>query len=332
MADLVALPPYRHPVSRITAPLNQVELPVRGTVVIADATGWKASDTDALAAYLRSGGRVVLAGPPADSSVLGALLGPGAAPVFAGVGIATATAEGSAPELAGVGTVTTAVDQSGSWSSPGGTTPILVGPDGSALATVADVGPGRLVLLSTATPLQNQLLDHADNAAFAVAVVGSAGRPVAFDEYTLSVPVPATGFGAIPGRWRWGVGLPLACALLLLLWSSIRRFGPPEPRERTFTPPRVQYVEGLATVLAATPEHRTAEALAPVRDAARDRLRRRLGLPEDAPDPAIVQASAAQALPDGLVRAVLTPPRSSDDVMALGRAHVWLAGNLEHRP
>jgi hypothetical protein len=241
------------------------------------------------------------------------------------------SATGNAPELAGVTTVEADPTDSGAWTNPGGTTPILVGPDGSALATVADVGPGRLVLLATATPLQNALLDHADNAAFAVALVGGPGRAVAFDEYTLSVAVSSTGFAAIPGRWRWGIGLPLLCALLLWLWSAIRRFGPPEPRERTFTPARVHYVDSLATVLAATPPDQAHEALDPVRQAARNRLLHHCGLPGDASDAAIVQAATTLTLPDELVGAVLRTPRSGEDVMALGRAHVWLAGKLEHR-
>ena len=237
-------------------------------------------------AFVRAGGRAVLAGGPFNSSVLRTLLGTSNVPVLSPVGVTSAHAVGSAPEVAGV-SVVDADPSGGAWDQAGTATPILRG-DGASLALVADVGAGRVVLLASASPLRNEFLGDADNALFALDLAGGPGRAVAFDEYAHGFG--QGGLGALPAHWKWAF-LVVGVAVVVWMWSAIRRFGPPERPERALAPARVAYVEGLATVLAATDVRRLGEALAPVQRAARASLCRRIGVPDDTADAVIAGAA-----------------------------------------
>jgi hypothetical protein len=317
MAELLAR--NGHPVSRVQQSLSAGTLPSATTLVVADPVKWDTGQTGALRAFVRAGGRVVLAGGPFNSSVLRTLLGTSNVPVLSPVGVTSAHAVGTAPEVAGV-SVVDADPSGGAWDQAGTTTPILRG-DGASLALVADVGAGRLVLLASASPLRNEFLGDADNALFALDLAGGRGRAVAFDEY-------AHGFGqggleALPAHWKWAF-LVAALAVVVWMWSAMRRFGPPERPERALAPARVEYVEGLATVLAATDARRLGEALAPVQRAARASLCRRIGVPDDTTDAVIAGAALSAGLDDGLVHAALVAPTDADGALATGRAHAWL--------
>ena len=56
----------------------------------------------------------------------------------------------------------------------------LLGGSRGALALLAEVGRGRLVLLASSSPLDNGLLGCDDNAAFALDLAGPAGSPDPF--------------------------------------------------------------------------------------------------------------------------------------------------------
>ena len=155
--------------------------------------------------------------------------------------------------------------------------------------------------------------------------MGPPGTVVTFDEYDHGYG-RGSGVGAIPLRWKVGLAVVAAAALVWML-SAARRFGPPEPAERQLIPPRVAYVDALATVLSVCPPGHEADAVGPARDRARAQLCRRVGVPAEAGDSAIVHAAGAVMLPEGLVAAVLEVPRSTDDVMAVGRALAWLEGS-----
>ena len=308
-----------HPVRRVQQSLSAGTLPVSTTLVVADPVTWDAGQTDALRAFVRAGGRVVLAGGPFNSSVLRTLLGTSNVPVLSPVGVTSAHAVGSAPEVAGV-SVVDADPSGGAWDQAGTATPILRG-DGASLALVADVGAGRVVLLASASPLRNEFLGDADNALFALDLAGGPGRAVAFDEYAHGFG--QGGLGALPAHWKWAF-LVVGVAVVVWMWSAIRRFGPPERPERALAPARVAYVEGLATVLAATDVRRLGEALAPVQRAARASLCRRIGVPDDTADAVIAGAARSAGLDEGLVHAALVAPTDADSALATGRAHAWL--------
>ena len=280
---------------------------------------WDTGQTDALAAFVRSGGRVVLAGGPFNSSVLRTVLGTSNVPLLSPVGVASAHAVGDAPEVRGV-SVVDADPSDGAWDDVGSTTSILRS-DGASLAVVANAGSGRVVLLASASPLRNGFLGEADNAAFALDLAGGPGRAVAFDEYVHGFG--QGGLGALPSHWKWAL-LVAGLAVAVWMWSAARRFGPPERAERSFPPARVEYVEGLATVLAATDARLVGEAVEPVHRAARSALCRYVGVPDDSSDESIAVAARSIGLSDALVRPALVAPTDKESALATGRAYAWL--------
>ncbi len=198
--------------------------------------------------------------------------------------------------------------------------PLLRGP-GGILALVAQ-GRGTIVLLASSSPLHNGSLGRADNAALALDLT-PAGSTVVFDEYDHGFGRPGAGLAGLPASWRWGLGFALLAVFVWIL-SASRRFGPPEGRGRITVPPRVQYVDAMATLLSTRPTDQLFEAVTPVRDEAKRRLCRRLGISPDTPDQVLTErlsgASRVTGLPEELVDALVRPARSDQDVMAVGRA------------
>ncbi len=325
MADLLSR--FGHPVSRLQESFSAGAIPLSTTLVVADPVKWDAGQTDALAAFVRSGGRVVLAGGPFNSSVLRTVLGTSNVPLLSPVGVASAHAVGDAPEVRGV-SVVDADPSDGAWDDVGSTTSILRS-DGASLAVVANAGSGRVVLLASASPLRNGFLGEADNAAFALDLAGGPGRAVAFDEYVHGFG--QGGLGALPSHWKWALSVA-GLAVAVWMWSAARRFGPPERSERTFPPARVEYVEGLATVLAATDARLVGEAVEPVHRAARSALCRYVGVPDDSSDESIAVAARSTGLSDALVQPALVAPTDKESALATGRAYAWLEQERRSHP
>ena len=223
-----------------------------------------------------------------------------------------AGSEGNAPEVAGIAEVVTAGE--GSWSDVGETDAILGG-RGRTLATVADLGSGRVVMLADPSPLQNRLLDRVDNAAFALQITGE-GAPVRFAEGQHGYG-DATGLRAIPSRWKWALA-GLAVAALIGAVAAGRRLGPAEETARELPPPRRVYVDAVAEALART--RQPAASLAPLQAAARARLASRAGLGPDATEEQLRAAAARLGWTAGEADALFMRVRSDDDVLAAGRA------------
>jgi hypothetical protein len=154
----------------------------------------------------------------------------------------------------------------GRFTSTGSAVP-AVGDATASLAAVARVGAGRAVLLADPAPLLNHRLAQQDDAAFALAVAGT-GRPVAFLESVHGYG-RATGWGALPGRFR-GALILLALAGLALVLARGRRLGPAQPLGRVLAPARAAYAEGLAGALLRSDG--PGEAIAPVLAEARGLL------------------------------------------------------------
>jgi hypothetical protein len=226
------------------------------------------------------------------------------------------------PEAAGVAQVTTA--GAGRWREAAGTLPVLAG-GGGILATVASVGAGRVVAVADSSVLQNRRLARADNAAFALAVVGEAGRPVRFAELQHGYGRP-TGLGAVPSRWRWALAGAVLAALAWM-WSRGRRLGPPDLVERDVPPPRRAYVDAVAATLARARQPEV--TVRSLRARARRRLAERAGLPADAADEALREAAVRLSLPADEVDALFRPAPAPADLVAVGRA---LARLGERRP
>ena len=134
-----------------------------------------------------------------------------------------------------------------------------VKPPGSAFSVVSALNrlsqsmvwvpvPTWVVVLADTSPLSNEGLGAADNAAFGVALAG--GTPVAFLETVHGYGV-SRGFGGLPTEVKWTL-LGLLLTSLVAVWAAGRRFGPPEDPDTDPPPPRVEYVEALAGSLART--------------------------------------------------------------------------------
>jgi uncharacterized protein DUF4350 len=323
---------HGHPVRRLRQPLDKANLDPGATLVVADPDLLDDREIRAVERFVRAGGRLVASGPFTMALVRrlvsGLVLGPG--------GPQRATPLVPVPEVREV--VVVRSDGAAQFAKAGPAVPLLagaatqVGPTGrpgpsrvAVLAAVADVGSGRLVALADTSPLQNRRLDQADNAAFALSIVGPGRRPVRFAE-------TSHGYGdngllpldALPGRWPAAL-IAGAAAAAVWAWSRGRRFGPPEGTEQPPPPPRRAYVDALAANLARTghPD----DAVAPLRRHARRRLAARVGLPVDASESALREAAIRAGTPPESADAVLGSVGDDDGLLALGRA----VAHLEER-
>jgi len=284
------------------------------TVVVLDPTAVLGTQSRALAAFVRGGGRLVAGGSP-PGGWISYLLRP--APRWSPAGPPHAGPLSSGPETQGVHTLETAGE--GSFSSPGPARPVAGSP-GQPVALVAQQGSGRLVVLADASPLQNRLLDRADNARFGVDLAGPPGQPVVFVESVHGYG-QGSGLGALPSRWLWALA-GLGLALVAWMVARGRRLGPPERPVADLPPPRSAYVRALAgTVIRTRDRRRAAE---PVRVAVRELVARRAGLGPDPAPETLASAARRLGLDEVSVRALAGPPGDDEAVVAVGRAYAAL--------
>lgn len=316
-----------HPVRVTEVPLSGTSLPAHGTLIVLDPQKSLSGELGTINDYLSAGGRVVLAGRPGPKT-LRTLLGAGSLPIWQPGKAGQSHPVVAAPEDFAVSSV--ASNGAGSWrtgyaiEARGRYVRVLLGGPGGDLALLARVGSGRLVLLASASALENRALDSADNAAFALDLAGPGRSPVVFDEYDHLETITGTGLAGLPGHWRAALALGLLAVVVWIL-SAARRFGPPAPAERELVPARIAYVDAVAALLATGSQLRLNAGAAPLRRAARVRLCRSLGASKDATDPELCERATATAIPPELVAAVLNEPSSEQDLLALGRAYATLA-------
>jgi hypothetical protein len=186
---------------------------------------------------------------------------------------------------------------------------------GTTLATAERVGSGDVFFLADVSPLENGHLARADNAAFALGLVGDARRPVVFVEGVHGYG-ETRGLGALPDAWKVALAM-LAFAAVVFAWSRGRRFGPPDRTARDLPPARAEYVRALAVTLERThdPEH----ALAPMQQWARDRIARVSHLPPDAGAEQLDRAAIALGCSEAERGAIWHPAADDDAALALGR-------------
>jgi hypothetical protein len=300
-----------HSVRRVRRSPAGAGLDPASTAILLDPDPMSDRDVAALRAFLRRGGRLVAGGAYPDRW-LEKLIEP--APDWTIRPAGRARPIVPAPEVAGVSTVESAGP--GSWrEDTGQAMPVVGGSEGSLIA-IASVGRGRAILVADPSPLQNRLLDHADNATLGLALAGDKTRTVRFLESVHGYR-PASGFAAVPWSWRFALG-GLALAALTLMVARGRRLGPPEAEGRELAPPRRVYVESLGAVLART--KRPGEALEPVRAEVKRLLARRgdLTAPED--HGALRDAGRRAGLSDEEVASVLGELGGKAGVLATGRA------------
>lgn len=284
-------------VTRLREPLDRVELPDGATVVVADPERFSEEEERALAAFVLRGGAVIMSGESAEPIVRA--LGPELTWSSGGGTDATVLegGTGAARVLRMAG--------GGWWTSTGGAT---------VVARVGDepvvVRSGSIVALADTGPLTNALLDEADNAAFAIGIVGDG--PVLFTEAAHGYGRDGFSLGDLPDGWDTLV-IGLVLAGVAWVWSMARRFGPPNAEEELPPPPRRAYVDALAasTVRTAASE----EAIAPLRAHARRRLAHRAGVDASINDDELRRAAANAGVDATVVDGVLV-----GGIMELGRA------------
>ena len=305
-----------HGVTRIRVAPAQAALDPRTTIVMLDPNLVLRADVAALRQFVLAGGRLIVGGRE-PGAWLSELIDD--APSWTASGPTSATPLLPVPETSGVGLVVST--GAGAWNDAGGTLPVL-GDPGSSLLTVATLGAGRIELLADSSPLQNQLLSHADNAALGLRLAGAPGRPVAFEEAVHGYG-HSSGLAALPTRWKWAL-IGLIAAALLAVAARMRRLGPVQPPGAPSFPPRRAHVEALASALGRTAPARAAAE--PVHQRARSLVRRRAGLPPSASDEELREAAAELGLDPGEVRAVSEAELSDDNVLAAGSALAKLTG------
>lgn len=311
-----------HEVVRLRTSLVDADLPADATLVIADPGFLDRDDLDAASDLLRRGGRVVAAGAGIDTL---------AGEVRADVRRKTAKDDvvpvvGSAPEVAGLRELD--AGSGGRFDHLLGLTPLVADGDRGVLvaATSPEAGSGRLVLLATSGPLRNERLGLADNAAFALQVVGASDAPVYFAETFHGYGGDSSGWSVLPGRWRLAFWVLLA-AILVGMWALGRRFGPIEDSARALAPPRRSYVDAMGAGLARG--HDPSQVVAPVHAEVRRRLRKRTGLGPDHDDVALAQAAALTGVPADDVLRALAVPADDQHLIAVCAAATRVAAAAE---
>lgn len=191
--------------------------------------------------------------------------------------------------------------------------------------TVALAVSGRSTVVGSATPMRNDALDRAGNAALAMRLLGAGPRllwyvpPVLPDASAGPTPLSRL----VPPGWLWGGATLLLAGLVTALWRG-RRLGPLVDERLPVRVPAAETTRGRAGLYRRLGARgRAAEVL---RDDVRRRLAARVGVPPHGPAEALGAAVAAAAPGYGTaaVTDLLYGAAPADD-----QALVVLAGSLD---
>lgn len=317
-----------HRVDRLTSNLSPESGHSFGDLFTLDATSWSPANTRAVEELLAHGDTVTVSGHVASMAVL-RRFAPAADVRWSSSSANTVTSFATSPLAAGIKRVDSPGPGTFIVTHAGSGLVILARGSGGVLALTIRHG-GLLVVLASSSPLWNQNLALSDNAAFALNLAAPPHSVVAFDEYAHGVGVPGKGLASLPGPWRFGLA---AVLLSLLVWiiSASRRFGPPQQTERKMLPPRIGYVDAMATRLDTRPNDEIVASTNIVRDELRITLARRFGLPIDASDELLQSVASYSAIDGGdfaeMVALAVKEPTGRDDALDAARALALL-----HRP
>jgi len=311
-AELLDRIGYR--LERMRAPLGDAPLDPASTLVLLDASPPSIDAEEDLERFVEDGGRLIVGG--AGSQWVHRLLDP--PPQSVDLGLPSPRPLLPVPETSDVAEVSAGGTRG---FADSGTGVAILGDDDLASVLVATLGEGRVVLLADATIVQNERLDRADNARFAVNLVGDPNRTVMFIESVHGYT--STGLGAIPSTWKWTLA-GLVIAALVFMWARGRRLGPPEEPDRELAPARRLYVQAVAGTLKRT--RNPAGAVQPLQARLRSRLGVQLGLNETPSEEELGVAAGERGLTPDETRALFGAPSTEREVLALGRAAQKLAG------
>src|SRR3954447_11841006 len=200
---------YGHRVDRVRTTPGDATLDPTTTLFLLGAAGVRTADAAALRRFVESGGQLVAGGPNVRwvrSLVSAPPHGTAARARFRARRLHVQSAGGQV------------------WTNTGGFTPVARSPR-VILAVTKRVGRGRLILLADPSPLQNRLLDRADNAAFGLSLAGEKERPTSFLE-SYHGDGRSSGLTALPLAWKLLLA-GLALATFVWMIARGRRFGPP---------------------------------------------------------------------------------------------------------
>ena len=223
-------------VRRLRTPIADRAPRAGETLVILDPQVMEPQEAEAVRDWVTGGGRLVV-GSSGEPAWLDQLLDE--PPTWTSAADTT-----SKPVVPLTGVKTVEARDGAELDDLGGLLPLLDPP----VAARTRLGAGELIVLADTSPLSNEGLGAADNAAFGVALAG--GTSVAFLETVHGYGV-SRGFGGLPTEVKWTL-LGLLLTSLVAVWAAGRRFGPPEDPDTDPPPPRVEYVEALAGSLART--------------------------------------------------------------------------------
>lgn len=285
------------------------------------------AEATALLRWVERGGTLVLADP---LSGVAARLGVDTAGAVAG-GLFGGTDLGSgcaAPEVVGVGRLAVRLaDVRLAAGPPGAVSCFRAGE--RAYAVLMRVGRGKVAVLGGRSPLTNEFLARAGNAAFALGLAAPEG-PVVFGP-----PVPAGSEPPPQGLWRTlplpgkavVVQLVLAAAAYALIRA--RRLGRPVLEEPVSPIPAGELVRAAGNLYRMAGASGFAGSL--IRRGAVRRLSRRLGVPASAGERVPELLARAGRLDEEELRRVLQgrEPLTDDELIALGREVEELVRQVE---
>lgn len=280
-------------------------------------------DAEAILGWAREGGRVVLADP---NSAVAAAAGLRTESAVGGVApIRRLAADCPAPPAVGVREVVAGSGDARWVVSPPAAVPCFAR-EGEAYLLQLRVGSGHLVALGGVTPLTNEHLRVADDAALAWNLLGAPGDPVLFADPFGSVPVQRGLWATIPPPARVALSGVVLGALLLLAARG-RRLGP-WAIEGGVHVPASELVSATAELYRRSRSVGHAAGL--LQQGFRARVSGRLGMPRNTSSEMLASAAhAAAGIPQAEVMQVLQPVDATDERALVDRARALEA--LERR-
>lgn len=303
-----------HPVRQQRVPVDLEPPDPSATVVVLDGDRPDDREVDTLRAFLADGGRLVVAGDKDTDAWVSSFVG---GTMYRSGELLVCRRLRDVAETKGVDEVESS-GQPG-FATTAGAEPIL-GCRGSALAAVAKVGKGRLVVIADTAIFQNYLLDARDNATFAVAAMGGVQREVVFLEHLHGFDAQS-GLAALPGGWQVALA-GAALAGLLALWAlhhpGASRNAPPDDHGEAepLRSVRTLHPAAVAERLGARP---LADAAPAVQIIARRAIARAARLPANATEAEVHAAALRLGIPDDDVNAALGSQPTEAAVLAAGR-------------
>ena len=293
--------------------LHPGDIPAGASLFVIDPRRWTGEDRATARSVADQGGRVTFVGaaPPSPGPALAS-----------GVHVRLVDeATGAVRTNTGpLGVGVTSLETTRGVLQTGGTVRDDVVASGGVVA--ADSGPVSWV--ASSVPLRNATLDRRDDAALAWNLARPWGRTVVVDVAAMAPLARSSGLRDLPAWWQAALVL-IAAAAVVWVVSAARRFGPADPPGRVLAPARVGYVDAMAALLGTLPESQVHDATAPLAAAADRALRRRLRLAPDADATQMGKDASEHGVPEWVVDAATTAPRTRTDAVATGEALSWLS-------